>query len=265
MSVALQIIIPLALLTGLALVFSIIIAIFSKKFAVEVNPKIELVENLLSGANCGACGYAGCSAFAKALVEGDATLPSCSATSKESKEEIAKILGSDDIGESTVVIVACNGGNSCQNKYSYQGYGDCASVELLAGGSKACPIGCIGMSKCIMECPHHAIELNEGHAMVKQEACVQCGVCISHCPKKLIKRLPSKAIYYIACSSQDRGKEVRSYCKNGCIGCRICVKNCKENALSFENNLPVFDYDKCTACGVCFEKCPAKCIKKLDI
>lgn len=265
MSTALQIIIPVALLVGLSLAFAITIAFFSKKFLVEVDPKIEMVESLLSGANCGACGFAGCSAFAEALVNGEASLSSCSATSMESKEEIAKILGSADVGEKSIVVVACSGGNSCLDKYAYQGYGDCSSVELLAGGRKACPVGCIGMSKCIVECPYHAIELKEGCAIVEQESCTQCGLCISNCPKNLIKRLPANARYYIACSSPDKGKEVRSYCKNGCIGCQICVKNCKEGALSFENNLPVFDYEKCTACGVCFEKCPAKCIKKIDI
>lgn len=265
MSVALQIIIPLSLLTGLAIIFSITIAFFSKKFSVETDPKVEIVENLLSGANCGACGFAGCSAFAEALVKGEATLSSCNATSMNAKEEIAKVLGSEDLGEESIVLVACNGGNSCLDKYDYQGYGDCSSVELLAGGRKACPVGCIGMSKCIIECPHHAIDLQNGYSIVNQDKCIQCGVCIGHCPKMLIKRVPSNALYYIACSSTDKGKEVRSYCKNGCIGCQICVKNCKEGALTFENNLPVFDYTKCTACGVCFEKCPAKCIKKLDV
>lgn len=264
MSLALKIIIPISILAGLAIIFAITIAIFDKKFSVKVDERIEAVEALLSGANCGACGYAGCSAFAKALVEGKASLSSCNATSMASKDKIVAYLGSGDTGEQTIVVVACNGGNSCLDKYDYQGYGDCASVELLAGGRKACPVGCIGMSKCIIECPHHAIELEDGYAKVTQEKCVQCGVCIQQCPKKLIKRLPFKAKYYIACSSTDKGKDVRSVCKHGCIGCQICVKNCPSDALSFENNLPVFDYEKCTSCGICAAKCPSKCILKIE-
>lgn len=260
MPVALQILIPVILLTGLAVVFAVLIAVCSKKFAVVTDERVDKVASLLSGANCGGCGYAGCDAFAAALVKGEAQLGMCNATSKANKVLIAEVLGGADAGEETIVVCACSGGELCSDKYDYQGYGDCASVELLAGGRKSCPVGCIGMSKCVSECPAHAIDIVGGVAVVNQEKCVSCGRCIMYCPKKLLKRVPASAKYYIACSNCDKGKEVRVNCAHGCIGCGLCARNCPEGAITLKDNLPVIDYAKCVSCGVCAEKCPSKCI-----
>ncbi|MBR2058122.1 MAG: hypothetical protein IJ982_04270 [Fibrobacter sp.] len=117
----LEIILPVVILTGIAIVFAILIAVCSVKFAVKTDEKIEEIEMLLSGANCGACGYAGCADFAKALVEGKAEISSCNATSKDNKMKIMGIIGGGEVGEETIVVCACCGGNSCQDKYDYQG------------------------------------------------------------------------------------------------------------------------------------------------
>ena len=256
------IIIPVSILTVLAIFFGILIAIFSKKFEVPTDQIVEDVLSNLSGANCGACGYAGCEDFANALVTGEASLALCNATSKEGKLKIGELLGTDASILDTVVVCACNGGNLCEDKYSYQGYGDCKSVELLAGGRKTCPSGCIGMSTCVASCPSHAIEIIQGVAVVDNNKCTNCGVCILQCPKNIIKRIPADKYYYVACSTPLTGKNVRVNCKAGCIGCSICSKVCPEGAIIMINNLPVIDYTKCTNCGICASKCPAKCILK---
>ncbi len=259
-----EIVFPVLILTVIAIVFGVAIAYCSKKFAVKEDPRIESVNDLLAGANCGACGKAGCADFAKAVVEGTAKLGDCSVTSKENKEKILAVLGGEGVvDEETIVVCACNGGNACADKYSYQGYGDCASVELLAGGRKACPVGCMGMGTCVNACAYHAVEIREGVAFVNQQNCIQCGACIRNCPKKLMKRIPKDATYYVACSNTDRGKDVRAVCKNGCIGCGLCAKACPVGAIKMVNNLPQFDYNLCTACGLCAEKCPAKVILKV--
>lgn len=258
-----EILYPVIILTGIAIAFSILIAIFSKKFAVKKDIQVEAVGNLLAGANCGACGYAGCEDFARALVKGEAKVSGCNATNKENKKKISALLGSDSSDEETVVVCGCVGGILCEDKYEYQGYGDCVSVELLSGGRKSCPTGCIGMSTCVSNCPVHAIDIIKGVARINQDKCIHCGVCILHCPKTLMKRIPKKAKYFIACSCHLVGKDVRINCKAGCIGCGICAKVCPEGAITLVDNLPVFDYDKCVGCGICAEKCPAKCIKEL--
>ncbi len=249
------------ILFALALVFAFLLAVLGKKLAVKQDPKIDEVQSKLSGANCGACGYAGCSAFAKALVEGKAEIGSCSATSAENKEMIAKILGVEAVIEETKTVVCCIGGNNAVDKYEYMGYGDCRSMELLGGGRKLCKWGCLGMGSCTDVCPEHAIEVGEnGFAFVNQDKCINCGKCITACPKRIVKKIPKSAQVYVACSNCARGKEVRTFCTKGCIGCGLCVKNCPEKAITLVNNLAVIDYSKCTGCKTCVAKCPSKCI-----
>lgn len=255
---------PALLLFALATIFAILLAVLAKKLHVDQDPRIDQVRELLPGANCGGCGEAGCDAFAKSLVEGKATISMCPSTSQGNKDKIAEILGVTNDGEETIVKVFCCGGNKCQDKYEYQGYGDCKSMELLAGGRKICAVGCMGMGSCTDACHYHAVDVNmDGFSEIDNDKCINCGACIDACPKNLIKRIPKKAKIMVACSNHDKGKDVMSICKAGCIGCGICAKTCKYGAIVMDNNLPVIDYDKCTGCLECVEKCPTKVIKVL--
>ncbi|HRR89552.1 MAG TPA: 4Fe-4S binding protein, partial [Eubacteriales bacterium] len=229
---------------------------------VKGDEKAEQIAPLLAGANCGGCGYPGCSGFAAALAAGKATVEACAATSSENKIKIAEILGAS-VTESapTRVVVCCHGGNDSLDKYEYMGYGDCRSMELLAGGRKVCAWGCLGMGSCTDACHYHACEVGEkGYSEINEALCVGCGACIRACPKKIIKRIPKDAKVYVACSSRDKGKDVRAICKRGCIACGACQRACPSGAITVIDNLAVIDYSKCTGCGLCHEKCPVKCI-----
>ena len=264
-SKALQVFIPALILLVLAMLFAIALAYLGKKLAVIRDERIDRVRDCLSGANCGACGYAGCDGFATALVEGKAELSSCNATSKEKKEEIAEILGLTDTGEATKVVVCCHGGQDAKDKYDYVGYGDCRSMELLAGGRKQCAWGCLGTGSCVDACQHHAVTVKQkGYSEVSLSKCISCGRCISVCPKKIIKRIPASATYYVACSNHQKGKEVRELCTKGCIACGICVKQCEVGAITIVDNLATIDYTKCINCGKCAAKCPQRCIVSTD-
>lgn len=264
-SKALQVFIPALILLVLAMLFAIALAYLGKKLAVSRDERIDQVRDCLSGANCGACRYAGCDGFATALVEGKAELSSCNATSKEKKEEIAEILGLTDTGEATKVVVCCHGGQDAKDKYDYVGYGDCRSMELLAGGRKQCAWGCLGTGSCVDACQHHAVTVKQkGYSEVSLSKCISCGKCISVCPKKIIKRIPASATYYVACSNHQKGKEVRELCTKGCIACGLCVKQCEVGAITIVDNLATIDYTKCINCGKCAAKCPQRCIVSTD-
>jgi len=237
--------------------------LLSRVCQVKEDPRIKEVEKQLAGANCGACGYSGCAGFAKALVEGSASLDGCRQTKKENLIEISNILGISMEGsaEPTVAVVACNGGNKCRDKYDYQGYGNCVSQNILAGGRKACEVGCMGSGSCVDACPYMAIQCFDGYAHIDPDLCRSCGICIQTCPKHLIKRVPQSAKVYVACSTECRGKDVMTKCDAGCISCGKCQRNCPSDAIHLVNNVPIIDYSKCTNCGTCLEGCPRHCIK----
>ena len=247
---------------GFALVMGVLILVVSHLCAVEEDPRIKQVEGCLAGANCGGCGYPGCGGYAKALVDGTANLDACGQTCADKKAEICGILGVEmGSTEPTICVNACCGGTQCNDKYSYQGLGDCVSQNALAGGSKACSFGCMGAGSCADACPYGAIEVKDGYAQIDPALCRSCGICISTCPKKLIKRIPASAKVFVACSSECRAKEVMSQCKVGCIACGKCARVCPNGAITMVNNVPVIDYSKCTNCGTCAEGCPRHCIK----
>lgn len=255
--------IVVAIMAGIAIFFAVLIIIISRLCEVKGDPRVPEIVSHLSGANCGGCGHPGCEGFARALVEGKASLDDCGQTTKANKIEISNILGINySGGEETVAVVACCGGIACDDKYSYQGYGSCISQQLLADGRKKCEVGCMGAGSCVDVCPNFAIQVHKGVAAVDKDLCISCGLCIRTCPKNLIKRIPKSAKVYIACSSQNRGKDVMDVCKAGCISCGLCQKVCPHDAIHLVNNVPIIDYGKCTGCMTCLEKCPRKCIRK---
>jgi Na+-translocating ferredoxin:NAD+ oxidoreductase RNF subunit RnfB len=248
---------------GLGLLFGLGLGVAAKKFAIEVNPLISAVREALPSANCGACGYAGCDAFAKAVVEGDAKTNGCPVGGQSCADDVARIMGVE-AGEliPTTAFVKCEGDcDKAKEKYEYFGISDCTAASQLQGqGSKACTYGCLGLGSCVRACMFDAIQVVNGVAVVDESKCTSCGMCVVSCPKSIIEIIPSESKIRVNCNSQEKGKDTMKACTVGCIGCRKCSKACEYEAFTFENGLAKIDYDKCVQCKACIEVCPTNAI-----
>ncbi len=216
------------------LVLGLLIAITAKKFEVEQDPRIDIVQNLLPGANCGGCGYAGCSDLANAIVTKGAPVTSCPVCSEENRKAIAAELGVEaGEAEKMVAVVLCGGSHSRSfQKAQYNGIMDCRSASIVAnGGGKACRYGCLGYGSCARACSMGAIEMRDGLAVVHPELCGGCGKCVSVCPRKLIKLVPATAKVHIYCNSLDKPQQKRKVCTVPCLTCRKCMKGNTEGDL----------------------------------
>ncbi len=257
------ILIPLCVMGALGIIMAVGLGVAARKLAVEVDPRIELITGILPGANCGACGFAGCAGYAKAMVE-DSTKPSpCPVGGEEIAKQIAGILGIELLPlPKAVARVFCEGDLSeKRQKGIYQGVPTCAAAVLVGGGTVMCSYGCLGLNDCVRVCPFAAIRPRQNlPPRVDPEKCTSCGICIDICPRNLIRLMPRDKEYVVACSSLDRGKYVRRVCDVGCTGCKACVKKCPEKAITVENNLAVINYDLCKNRGECFKVCAPRCI-----
>lgn len=250
-------------LGSLGLIFGVGLGYASKKFVVEEDSKIAIVRGVLPGANCGGCGYAGCDACAKAMVEGEAAPDACPIGGAKVAKQVAEILEVNvEEKERNTAFVKCGGTLGCsKQKYEYDGPKDCAHAAAEEGGSfKGCTYGCLGLGNCVTVCQFGAIKIENGIAVVDEDKCTSCGRCVRECPKALIELVPVSKKIRVACSTNAKGKEVKENCSVGCIGCTLCVKACQYGAIVFENNLASVNYEKCTLCMVCAQKCPTKAI-----
>lgn len=255
-----------ALVVGvIGLVVGLLLGIAGERFKVEVDEKEVKIREELPGNNCGGCGYPGCDGLASAIAKGEASISACPVGGDTVAKAIGDIMGiKEEAKAKKIAFVKCSG--TCDKtveRYNYYGELDCKKAFVVGGGTKKeCTYGCMGYGSCVKVCPFDAINIVDGVAKVDDEKCRACGKCIDVCPKGIIELVPYDSKYKVACSSEDKGKDVKKGCSAGCIGCMLCKKNCEADAIIIENNLAKIDYDKCIGCGKCEEKCPTKIIKK---
>jgi len=248
-------------LGGLAFLLGGLLAFASKQFAVDTDPKVEQVLDILPGANCGGCGYAGCAAYASAIVTEGISATLCAPGGPEVVRKISELLGLEDTAvERKVAYLHCAGSkDKAKEKYRYDGIEDCRSAVLLAGGPKACEYGCMGYGSCVEACNFDALCMgDDGLPVVDRDKCTGCGACVKACPKNLFSLEPYTTTIYLACSSHERGKAVKNVCSVGCIGCGICVKVTDSDALEMVDNLPCLDYNTSLNLVLAHYKCPTK-------
>ncbi len=202
-----EIFIPVITLGVLGLLFGVGLAIASKKFEVQIDPRLDKIHGLLPGANCGACGGAGCFGFAEAVLGGRLLIDNCRVAGDKTKEEIAKVLGKElKKNKKTIATLHCNGGCRVKDKFAYHGLKDCVAANLQMGGQKECFWGCLGFGTCVKVCPFGALKMSpEGLPVVDSKKCKACNKCVLICPKKLFSLVPAEHHVYIACNSLDIG------------------------------------------------------------
>lgn len=247
------------LVIGIALVFA------GKKFHVETDEREGEIRECLPGNNCGACGFAGCDAVASAIVKGEASVNACPVNTPENTARLAGIMGVEaEAAVKNVAFVKCSGDcESTQRKGNYVGIHDCRAAVLSGVSIGSCDYGCLGYGSCVDACTYGAMHIRNGVAVVDPEVCTGCGACAKVCPKSLIELVPADKKAAVRCSNTEKGPEVKKVCTAGCIGCRLCVKQCENEAVIVENFLAHVEYDKCTGCGKCAEKCPSGVISML--
>lgn len=248
--------VPIVVLGGLGAALGIGLAVAARVFAVEEDPRVDLLVDALPGANCGACGYPGCSGYAKALAAGEAETNLCSPGGNDTVAKVAEILGVEaTVMVEKVALVHCAGTRTlAPERSTYLGPQDCRTAALVTGGSKACAWGCLGFGSCVDVCPEHAIEMVDGLAHVRQERCTGCGLCVKACPRDIIELVPKDRSVHVLCSSKDPGKMVKGVCKVGCIACKLCTRQDKQT-FQMAGDLARVDYengkDVPTAAMVC--------------
>lgn len=246
------------------------LSVAAKKLRVEKDKTVEALGEILPGLNCGSCGYAGCEPYAEALAaETDTDITKCKPGGAVCLAGIGRVLGVevDTSAEKMVAQVHCRGGKeTAEKRFVYEGLHDCNAAALLFGGDKSCQYGCLGLGSCMQVCPVDAISYDsEGLVWVDKGLCISCEKCVAVCPTKVIKMIPADADVIVACNSKDKGKDTKSNCQVGCIGCQICAKKFPDAGYKITDYLSVIGYTERGQGRIdAIEKCPTKCILALD-
>lgn len=262
------ILIAVVSLGAIGLIAAIILYVASKKFAVYEDPRIAQVAEVLPQANCGGCGYPGCSGFAAACVKaGSLEGKLCPVGGQPTMEKVAGILGLEAAAsEPKVAVVRCNG--TCANRpriTQYDGVRSCVIANSTYGGETGCTFGCLGCGDCVAACKFDAIRMNPetGLPEVDEEKCTACGACSKACPRAIIEIRPkgkNNRRVYVQCVNKDKGVIARKACAAACIGCGKCVKVCPFEAITLAANLAYIDPAKCKSCRKCEMECPQNAI-----
>lgn len=258
-----NIIVPALIIAAIGCVAGIILTIAYKIMQVPVDETVAAIRGALPGANCGACGYAGCDDYAKALADNhDLSTALCPVGGAQAAMWIAGILGKTaDSSTPKVAVVLCSGNSATTyDIMNLSRLKSCRAAKTIFGGQRSCQHGCLGRGDCENVCDYNAVHVVNGLAVVDRSRCVGCGKCKFVCPNHVIDIREMTDTVYVSCRSVAKGAVTKQICSSGCLGCQRCKKACPHDAIIIENNLARIDYEKCEHCGACVEVCPADSI-----
>jgi len=253
-----------AILGGVGLFFGTLIALANAKLKVWEDPRIGAVEEALPGANCGACGLAGCRAFAEAAVNGIVAPAGCTVMGEEDRLDVAALIGVS-AGEANKLVarLLCAGGSDVATKKAfYHGVDSCGAAVAVTGGGKGCSWGCVGLSDCAVACDFDAITMNPfGLPVVDPELCTSCGDCVDACPLDLFTIMPLDHQLIVQCKNLLDGDTAEEVCAVACTACGRCVMDAAPGLIEMENGLAVIDYEHVeTANPDAIARCPTGAI-----
>jgi Na+-translocating ferredoxin:NAD+ oxidoreductase RNF subunit RnfB len=257
-------------MSGMALLFSIGLAIADKKLAVEEDERVGQAAEMLPGLNCGGCGFPGCRGYAEAIVTASAPLDRCNPGGAAVLAALSTLMGNEASAfVKRVAVLHCQGGEThSPRRAGYAGPATCGAAALVQGGFKSCTYGCLGLGDCVRVCAFDAIRVGgEGLPVVDPAKCTACKACVNACPRSLLKLHPIEpARVVVLCSNKDPGLAAKRACAVACIACGLCAKRDSDGAVTMQQNLAVVDYAKVTAPHIeTVDKCPTGAIKIVDL
>ena len=238
-----------------------VLYIVARRFYVKEDPRIDRVEALLPGANCGGCGRSATSLDSL----------SCPASGSAVMKQIGEIVGLAAVEtKPKIAVIKCNGSCDVRPQVAhYEGAPTCSILATLGAGQTGCPNGCLGCGDCVAACPYDAIHMNDATGLpeVDEDKCVGCGACVKACPRAIIElrfKGPRGMRVWVACANKEKGAFAMKECKVACIGCSKCAKECTHDAITVANNLAYIDYEKCKLCRKCVDVCPTHAIHAVN-
>ena len=253
---------PVLIVVIIGAIAGLVLSIAAKVFYVEVDETQVKIREVLPGANCGACGCAGCDEYASKLAKGEAEPNLCPVGGAAVAAQIGEILGVE-VGamEAKKAVIRCRGHlNTTDFIMDYTGPKSCAVAKMYYGGRTSCNFACLGYGDCVAACPYDAISIKNDLAHIDHSLCVGCGACAKVCPQDIMEIIPAAQQTWVTCRSKENALGTRKVCTTGCLGCKKCERTCEFGAITVTDNRAHIDPEKCTNCGKCAEACPTKCI-----
>jgi H+/Na+-translocating ferredoxin:NAD+ oxidoreductase subunit B len=238
-------VVAVIVLSGIGLSMAVLLAIGRKIFPSNLDERHEKLMDILPGANCGGCGYPGCSGYAQALLNDNVAVTFCPPGGSGLAQEVGALLGVE-VGEILPMkaIVACAGDSEyAPERAQYHGVATCSAAHTIAGGPKKCVFGCLGLGDCVTACTFGAISISKkGLAIVNLDLCNGCGQCVAACPRDIIHIAPAQEQVHVLCTSPLKMKQIKAACSVGCTGCKICVKQ-SNGRIVMDGALAKVDYE----------------------
>jgi Na+-translocating ferredoxin:NAD+ oxidoreductase RNF subunit RnfB len=234
-----------AIMAGLGILLGALLAFAWRYLRVAEDPRLQRLEQLLPGTNCGGCGEPGCRGFAEALAKGQRQPSGCTVASPAAVAAIAGFLGVEAGSlDRRVARLHCAGGRAQAVQIAaYEGFGNCRAAHVTGGGGKGCSWGCLGLADCQVACEFDAIAMNDnGLPVVTVDKCTACGDCVVACPRDLFELLPLRQPLLVQCRIPLAGEAARALCAVACDACGRCAQDAPPGLIRMAGNLPVIDY-----------------------